>query len=235
MTDCLDISTIRGALARGYCHRGNRNKELDSTLLEAQANEIMAMIESLAVEEPALVQSVATLESVSPLSTPEDVRMVAYDLAIKGGYANGPVDRLHKAAADIASHILNGFDSKIENLTIKLDVDLSGLDAEIERRSDLIARQNETLTRQSNAIKRQQALIGEQREIIDQNNHILASIFGRVEWRREAWNDLKAVMIRVLNRQIAEPTDDSYILDKKSTLQQVSDFVASFQFDPEKP
>ena len=35
---------ILGALARGYCHEGNTHKQLDSDLLNKQADEIQAML-----------------------------------------------------------------------------------------------------------------------------------------------------------------------------------------------
>lgn len=58
----------------------------------------------------------------------------------------------------------------------------------------------------------------------------------RTEWRREAWNDCKAVMIRVLNKQIEKPRSDSYVLNmKRQQLENVRAFIASFRFDPEMP
>lgn len=60
--------------------------------------------------------------------------------------------------------------------------------------------------------------------------------FGRTEFRREAWNDCKAVMIRVLNQQIGDPNSDNFVLKlKKQQLENVRDFVASFEFDPDMP
>lgn len=60
-------------------------------------------------------------------------------------------------------------------------------------------------------------------------------IFGSVEWRREGWNDAKAVMLRKLNKQIKHPDDDSYILRNfpQAKLELVRKFIASFQFDPD--
>lgn len=37
-------SDIMGALARGYCHKDNSNKEMDAMLLEAQAEEIVPLM-----------------------------------------------------------------------------------------------------------------------------------------------------------------------------------------------
>ena len=39
----MQISEIRGALARGYCSPANAHKELDATLIEAMATEIAAV------------------------------------------------------------------------------------------------------------------------------------------------------------------------------------------------
>ncbi len=72
------------------------------------------------------------------------------------------------------------------------------------------------------------------REIEEQELH--ESIFGKTENRREGWNDCKAVMIRKITEQIADPHSDSFILQMMpAQLDDVRRFVASFQFDPAKP
>jgi hypothetical protein len=67
-------------------------------------------------------------------------------------------------------------------------------------------------------------------------DELIRGINGRTEWRREAWNDCKAVMIRVLNKQINDPRSDSYVLRlKRQQLENVRSFISSFQFDPDMP
>jgi hypothetical protein len=44
----LSAEQVRGALARGYCHKSNSYKILDSELCEAMANEIMALLTGVA-------------------------------------------------------------------------------------------------------------------------------------------------------------------------------------------
>lgn len=67
-------------------------------------------------------------------------------------------------------------------------------------------------------------------------DELIQGIFGRTEWRREAWNDCKAVMIRVLNQQMDHPHLESWMLKLKlKQLEQVRRFVSSFEFDPTKP
>ena len=40
----MDIEDIRGALARGYCHKGQAHKVMDPDLCEAQAQEVLAFL-----------------------------------------------------------------------------------------------------------------------------------------------------------------------------------------------
>lgn len=56
----MNANEIRGALARGYCHKENENKILDPNLIEAMAQEIQGLIctpqprpESAEQQEPA--------------------------------------------------------------------------------------------------------------------------------------------------------------------------------------
>ncbi len=66
---------------------------------------------------------------------------------------------------------------------------------------------------------------------------MIDSIFGRTEWRREGWNDLKAKLLRTLNKEINSPDIDSFVLHPLglSSLKVVRDFIAKFNFDPTKP
>lgn len=72
----------------------------------------------------------------------------------------------------------------------------------------------------------------------------VAGLFGKSEWRREGWNDAKAVMIRVINGvQRAIEHSTSNVADELSLLagfnqeqlKKVRSFISSFVFDPEKP
>lgn len=177
----LSYDAVYAALVRGCGHHCLP----DPVLLEAQANEIMDLIESLA--EPESLPG----EFVSAAVTPEELRAKSYDLAIRSGHSHDQAN-LHDFAAQVEQNIVHGFAEK--TLTYKIKVDTSALD------------------------------------------EVLAREFGRNEWRREAWNDCKAVMIRVLNQQIAKPQSDSFVLRlKPHQLENVRSFVASFQFDPDMP
>lgn len=39
------IQQVRGAVARGWCHESNREKEMDSNLAEAISQEVLKLIE----------------------------------------------------------------------------------------------------------------------------------------------------------------------------------------------
>jgi hypothetical protein len=66
---------------------------------------------------------------------------------------------------------------------------------------------------------------------------LVDKIYGRTEWRREGWNDCKAVLIRTITRQLnGEHPVGHWMLEKKhNSLANIRDFIASFNFDPKKP
>lgn len=224
----FDIQAVRGALARGYCARGNRGKELDSVLLEAQAAEIMALVERLAEPE------IENVEAISATPTDEELRIAAYELVIANG--QGGWSDFHKRAGEIYDRLKHGFDSIVQTLTIKLDIDTSDAEKAIAERASLIDRQGQTIERQAGMIQRQRDTISAQREIINSNVTILQSLFERVEWRREAWNDLKAVLVRALTTRLKQHVSGDILRGvSPKALEQFRSFVASYNFDPEKP
>ena len=50
MSERIERSEIRGALARGYCTKENERKVLDSVLLEAMADELEELLTDLQIE-----------------------------------------------------------------------------------------------------------------------------------------------------------------------------------------
>lgn len=208
----ISIELVRGALARGYCAPGNQHKGLDSHLLNVQADEIMKLIERLAEQ---MVPGEAFFESAAP--TPADIRAYAYDIVIRAG--QGGWSDFHARVADVANNIEHGFKvAPIETMTVKLDIDTSSVEA-------VEARIKSAVTR----IAAARAEMAEVRKEAEEFG-------GRTAWRREAWNDLKACMIRVLNQQIDNPHLGMFVLDlNKRQLENVRAFVGSFVFDPDMP
>jgi hypothetical protein len=123
----------------------------------------------------------------------QDIRVEAYNLAVRRGSYGVTEDELHKLAADIAENIRHGFTKKRETFQAKPGTP-------------------------------------DFQDAID-------AIYGRTEWRREGWNDCKAVMLGALRKQLnGEQPIGKWMLSKtKNTLHDVRDFIASFDFDPSKP
>lgn len=202
-------------------------------------NAIMNLVESIAVEAP------------EPVDLSEvDIRERAYKIVIAAG--QGGWSDFHERVARVAENLQNGFTQEgvrkdIQTITVALDIDTSAAEAKLDEKiaskaAHIRAQEarlefiNQTILSRRDTIRRADVVIASQNEIIQQNAHILQSIFERVEWRREAWNDLKAVLIRAVNKRLGEHVCGDILKGvPKKYLEQFRSFVASYQFDPEKP
>jgi len=92
---------ITGALARGFCHKKNENKEMDSDLVFAMVTEVMLIIKSLESKLSTLLKASEGMEKA--LEEELDwVRTVANDSQCKYTRlgAKGSAIELEKALAD---------------------------------------------------------------------------------------------------------------------------------------
>lgn len=80
-------------------------------------------------------------------------------------------------------------------------------------------------------------------DLANSTTQAVAGLFKREDYRREGWNDLKAVLIRQLNEKISWDGANHYLPHKQVTsiyftpaeLEAFRDFIATQQFDPTKP
>lgn len=201
----LNAETIRQALCKAAVVS---REQLSYKLCAEQTDAICRLIEECA-------ESVEAVREY-PAPSREDIRISAYDLAIKTGTKGDAA--LHKLAGEIADRIIGEKVEKAATNEIKLNLefDASGFQAA----ADKLRRHAEFYNR---AVQRYDDVIG--------------ALFNRIDYRNEGWNDCKAVMIRAITRQISDSKGDGYVLDTLSVkqLDDVRRFISSFHFDPSKP
>jgi hypothetical protein len=64
--DPVDMSMILGAVARGWCHKGNASKELDVVLAKAIADEIAELFAAAPPAQPAPAQRLPLVQATAP-------------------------------------------------------------------------------------------------------------------------------------------------------------------------
>lgn len=230
MAKGFDFNDIKVALLRGFVSAFGHVPFSDKSnaAVDAQVREIVKLLEVniVSAAEPTWPRPMEAIEGEALIGVAFDEverRAVAYELAVKSGQSH-----LHELAAKIDRNLALGFiwPPVKDTIHLKVEVDTSSVDAAEER------------------IKSARGHIAEARAEMQFISDIQSLLGDKTDYRREGWNDNKAVMLRFLRDLIRETestgrgyTGGEQVLSGFSVaeLKKVRSFIASFHFDPTKP